>query len=61
MAQAIYKALTDQAFRLHCQAMASAVAEQFSAQTMIEQTMSVYELAANQHAIREHSQRMSFV
>ncbi len=46
MAQAMYKALTDQAFRQRCQAMGPVVAQRFSAQAMVEQTVSVYEQAA---------------
>ncbi len=61
MAQAMYKALTDQAFRQHCQAMAPVVAQRFSAQAMVEQTVSVYEQAATLHASQAHSRRISFV
>jgi glycosyltransferase involved in cell wall biosynthesis len=46
MAEAMYRALTDGALRQDCQAMAPVVAERFSAQAMVEQTVSVYERAA---------------
>jgi glycosyltransferase involved in cell wall biosynthesis len=52
MAQAMYKALTDQAFRQRCQAMGPVVAQRFSAQAMVEQTVSVYEQAATYHQTR---------
>ena len=50
LAQAMYKALTDQAFRQRCQAMGPVVAQRFSAQAMAEQTVSVYEQAATMYA-----------
>ena len=46
MAEAMYKALTDGALRQDCQAKAAVVAQRFSAQAMVEQTVSVYERAA---------------
>jgi glycosyltransferase involved in cell wall biosynthesis len=46
LSEAFYKALTDTAFRQHCQRMASSIAERFSAKIMAEQTISVYEQAA---------------
>ncbi len=55
MAGAIYKALTDEAVRERCRSHASSVAQRFSAQTMVEQTIAVYEQAA---ALRA-SQRLS--
>ncbi len=67
MAQASYKALTDQAFRHHCLTMAPAVAKRFSAQAMVERTVSVYEQAAkprirhSPHDTLESTQRNSFV
>ena len=39
MAEAMYKALTDQAFQQQCRTMAPVVAQQFSAQSMVEQTI----------------------
>jgi hypothetical protein len=50
MAGAIYKALTDECVRERCPTTAASVAKQFSAQTMIEQTIAVYEQAAALHA-----------
>jgi len=61
MAQAMYKALTDQAFRQHCQMMGSVVPQRFSAQAMVEQTVSVYEQAAIMHVSQARSRRISFV
>ena len=45
MSEAIYQALTDKALRQRCQEQASSVAQRFSAQTMVEQTIKVYEKA----------------
>jgi glycosyltransferase involved in cell wall biosynthesis len=59
MAEALYKALTDQAFRQQCRAMAPSVARRFSAETMVGQTITVYEQAAA--LCNTHSQRASFV
>jgi glycosyltransferase involved in cell wall biosynthesis len=61
LAQAMYKALTDQAFRQRCQAMGPVVAQRFSAQAMVEQTLSVYEQAATMHFSQARSRRISFV
>jgi len=61
MAQALYKALTDQEYRQRCRAMAPLVAQRFSAQTMVERTIDVYEQAAALHASQLRSQRVSFV
>ncbi len=57
MAEALYKALTDQAFRQRCRAMAAVAAQRFSAQAMAERTVGVYEQAAALHS----SRRVSFV
>ncbi len=57
MAEALYKALTDQAFRQRCRAMAAVAAQRFSAQAMAERTVGVYEQAATLHS----SRRVSFV
>ncbi len=45
MATAIHTALTDEALRQKCRTMAPLVAEKFSAQRMVEQTLRVYERA----------------
>jgi glycosyltransferase involved in cell wall biosynthesis len=45
MSEAIYQTLTDTALRQRCQEQASSVAQRFSAQTMVEQTIKVYEQA----------------
>ncbi len=46
LSEALYKALNDTTFRQQCQRMASSIAQRFSAATMAEQTISVYEQAA---------------
>lgn len=45
MAEAMYRALTEQALRQQCQEMAPLVAQRFSAERMVEQTIAVYEQA----------------
>ena len=57
IAEALYKALTDQTFRQRCRAMAVVAAQRFSAQAMAERTVVVYEQAAELHS----SRRVSFV
>ena len=52
MAEALYKALTDQALRQRCRAMAAVAAQRFSAQAMAERTVGVYEQAAALHNSR---------
>ena len=54
LTEAIYKALTDSQFRELCRNSASDVAQKFSAQKMVEQTLVVYEQAAT---YRKHSLR----
>jgi len=56
LSDALYKAITDPAFREHCRLMASSITERFSASIMTEQTITVYEQAAKyvQHK-RSHS------
>jgi len=61
MAEALYQALTDQAFRQRCRAMAAVAAQRFSAQAMAERTVGVYEQAAALHSSRLRSRRVSFV
>jgi glycosyltransferase involved in cell wall biosynthesis len=50
MARAIYKALTDETLCKRCRTQAAMVRKQFSAQTMAEQTIAVYEQSAAVHA-----------
>ena len=57
MAEALYKALTDQVLRQRCRAMAAVAAQRFSAQAMAERTVGVYERAAALYS----SRRVSFV
>ncbi|HKF36242.1 MAG TPA: glycosyltransferase family 1 protein, partial [Ktedonobacteraceae bacterium] len=54
MAEAIYKALTDEAVRERCRSHASSVAQRFSAQTMVEQTIAVYEQAKAVQTSQRH-------
>ncbi len=62
MTEALYKALTDVAYQQQCRKMASAIAQQFSAQRMVEETISVYEQAAMHHtATQKRTQYVSFV
>jgi glycosyltransferase involved in cell wall biosynthesis len=61
IAEAQYKALTDQEYRQRCRAMAAVVKQRFAAQTMIERTTGVYEQAAALHNPRLRSRRISFV
>jgi len=48
MANALYQALVDQNYRQRCRTLAPAVAQQFSAQAMVAQTIGVYEQAYEQ-------------
>jgi glycosyltransferase involved in cell wall biosynthesis len=61
MTEALYRALTDQEYRQKCRMMASSVAEQFSARRMVEQTIAIYEQAAQFHAANNNFQRVSYV
>jgi glycosyltransferase involved in cell wall biosynthesis len=61
MAEAIYKALTDQALRERCQTQATTVAQQFSAQTLAEKTIAVYEQAAALHESQHLNMSVSFI
>jgi len=62
MAASIHTALTDQTFRQKCSTMAPVVAQRFSAQRMVEQTVKVYEQAATLHTTAQRrSRRVSFV
>jgi glycosyltransferase involved in cell wall biosynthesis len=45
MSEALYSALTDASLRQRCREQAPSVAQRFSAQTMVEQTVKVYEQA----------------
>jgi glycosyltransferase involved in cell wall biosynthesis len=46
LADAMYQALTDQALQEKCQTLAPAVAQKYSARTMVKQTIEAYEQAA---------------
>lgn len=45
MAEALYKALTDEHFRQQCRQLAPTITQRFSAQKMLQQTLSAYEQA----------------
>lgn len=55
LAQALHRALTDQAYRERCRVMAPSIAQKFSVSTMVGQTIAVYEKAAD--VFQQHSQR----
>jgi len=57
LANAMYQALTDQALQDKCQTSASTVAQKYSARTMVEQTIEVYERAATSLDLASHSVR----
>ncbi|GCE25441.1 glycosyl transferase family 1 [Dictyobacter alpinus] len=57
LSTALYQALTDQALRAKCQTLAPTVAQRFSAQTMAQKTIAVYEQAAK----IQQQQRITFV
>ncbi|HVB21993.1 MAG TPA: glycosyltransferase family 1 protein [Ktedonobacteraceae bacterium] len=61
MADALHTALTDVALREKCQAMAPTIAERFSAHTMVQQTLRVYEQAATLQTGKGHAQGVSVV
>jgi glycosyltransferase involved in cell wall biosynthesis len=61
MAVAIYQALTDAALHQRCRTQATTVAQQFSARTMAEQTIAVYEQSAALHASQHLKKSLSFV
>jgi glycosyltransferase involved in cell wall biosynthesis len=58
---AIHTALTDEALRKRCSAHATKVAQQFSARMMAEQTIAVYEHAADLHASQRLNKSVSFI
>src|SRR5216684_4647542 len=62
MAEAMYKALSDQTYREKCSTMAPEVVQRFSAERMVDQTMRVYEQATIIHTMTQgRNQRISFV
>jgi glycosyltransferase involved in cell wall biosynthesis len=61
MAGAIHKAITDEVLRMRCRAQATIVAQQFSARTMAEQTIAVYEHAADLHVSQRLNKSVSFI
>ncbi len=61
MAEAMNRALTDQALRQRCRELAPSVARRFSAQSMVEQTIAVYEQAAAPGASQRHFRDVSLI
>ena len=61
MAGAIFKALTDKALYMRCRTQAATVRQQFSARTMAEQTIAVYEQSAALHASQHLNKSVSFI
>lgn len=55
MAGAFFKALTDESIRERCRTQATSVVQQYSARTMVEQTIAVYEQAAALHATQHRT------
>ncbi len=55
LADAMYQALTDRTLQEKCQMSAPAVAQKYSARTMVRQTIAVYEQAATLQLARSHS------
>lgn len=61
LAGAVYKAVTDEAYRIFCREQAPMIAQQFSAQRMAEHTIKGYEQAAALHETCKRSHRTTFV
>jgi len=61
MAGAFYQALTDESIRERGRTQAASVVQRFSARTMVEETISVYEQAAARHATRRRSRSFSLI
>jgi glycosyltransferase involved in cell wall biosynthesis len=61
LAGALHRAITDPALREKCRTLAPSVAQHFSAATMVERTIAVYERAAALHTLQHRSQRTAFV
>jgi glycosyltransferase involved in cell wall biosynthesis len=61
MAGALFKALTDKALHMRCRTQAAMVRQQFSARTMAEQTIAVYEQSAALHASQHLSKSVPFI
>jgi glycosyltransferase involved in cell wall biosynthesis len=61
LATAIHSALTDQALKDKCRAMAHEIVQRFSAQNMVAETLQVYEQAAALNAEHKRNQHVSVV
>ena len=61
LAQALQRALTDEAWRTQCRDAAPVIMQKFSAQAMARQTRAVYEQAAKLHPRHKQTSALSFV
>lgn len=61
MAGTIYQALTDEVVRQRCRTQANSMAQQFSARTMAEQTIAVYEQSTALHESQHRKKSVSFI
>lgn len=61
LAQALYRAITDQDYRAQCRAQAPQVTQRFSVQNLALQTRAAYEQAAKLSQEQKRSSRLSFV
>src|SRR6266699_24781 len=61
LAGAFFQALTDESVRERCRTQAALVAQQFSARTMVEQTLAVYEQAAVLRAAQHRTRSASLI
>jgi len=61
MAGTINQALTDEVVRQRCRTQANSMAQQFSARTMAEQTIAVYEQSAALHESQHRKKSVSFI
>ncbi len=60
MARAMYRALTDETLCMRCRTRAALLRQQFSAQRMAEQIITVYEQSAAIHASQQGNKSVSF-
>lgn len=61
LTEALYKAVTDEAYRVVCREQAPSIAQHFSAQRMAEKTVMAYEQAAMLHKTRKRFHQPSLV
>ncbi|HEU0001634.1 MAG TPA: glycosyltransferase family 1 protein [Ktedonobacteraceae bacterium] len=60
LAMALQQALTDEALRQRCRELAPTVSQRFSAETMAQRTIAVYEQAATLHQARRQRRGVTF-